>query len=638
MTPATFELANTLVSRTLSSITLAGAEISAYDPESQRVFTTSDVGLQIIDLSDPSAPKLITTISFPNSSDVTSVAVSNGLIAVAVPGVVRTSPGTVYLLDSDGTILNSFTVGALPDMVTFTPDGSRILVANEGEASASGVTPFVNPEGSISVITVATGVVQTASFGAFEANALIAEGVRLFVNSPGFAGTTVAQDLEPEYIAVAPDGLSAMVTLQEANSVALLDLSGPVPVVTDIVPLGLKSWSGLAFDGSDRDGPSNSTAIEFQTDYNIFGLYMPDAIASYSIGGQTYYVMANEGDERDDFLNPDETVRVGASSYVLDPVDYPNAAALKLNSELGRLTVSGLAGINGDADGDGGIDQILSYGARSFSIVDAQGNRIFDSGAEIDTFVAQYFPELFDDTRSDNKGSEPEGVTIATFEGRTYAFIALERFNSTIVYDITDPTAPKIASFLARAGDVNPESGIFISAEDSPNGHALFIVSSEVSRTLSVFQLDVPTIQGGNGDDQLAGSFGADTLTGANGNDVLNGNFGNDTLYGGNGDDTLDGGIGDDILFGGNGNDRLVTGTGKDVIHVGRGNGSDVVTDFSAALDSIVLDDGVRLGSRQLVDTDGDGTLDLVLSFTKGGGSLTLLGMSDLQAADYLFG
>ena len=106
---------------------------------------------------------------------------------------------------------------------------------------------------------------------------------------------------------------------------------------------------------------------------------------------------------------------------------------------------------------------------------------MFDSGAEIDLFVAQNFPELFDDGRSDNKGSEPEGATIATFEGRTYAFITLERFNSTIVYDITDPTAPQIATFLANAGDVAPEQGIFISAADSPSGEALFLVSSETS-------------------------------------------------------------------------------------------------------------------------------------------------------------
>lgn len=627
---------NTLTYEVLSSIKLAGTEVSTYDRATQRVFTTSNGGLQIIDLSDPAKPRLITTVSFPNASDVTSVASYNGLIAVAVPAAVRTDPGKVYLLDASGKILNSFTVGALPDMVTFTPDGSKILVANEGEASFAGVTPRVDPVGSVSVITVATGLVQTAGFEAFSASALIAEGVRLFVNSPGYAGTTVAQDLEPEYIAVAPDGRSAMVTLQEANSVALLDLNGAVPVVTDIVPLGLKSWLGLPFDGSDRDGPGNTNLVNFQTDLNIFGMYMPDGVASYSVGGKTYYVMANEGDDRNDFVT--ETTTVGSSNYVIDPLDYANAALLKTNGEIGRLTVPRLAGVNGDLDKDGKVDQILTYGGRSFSIVDDKGNRIYDSGGEIDTFVAQYFPELFDDSRSDNKGSEPEGVTIATFGDRTYAFIALERFNSTIVYDITDPTAPKIATLLANLGDVAPETGIFIAAEDSPNGHALFLVSNETSQTLTVFQLDAPTTVGGNGEDRLIGTISADTLTGGNGNDYIFGNAGNDTLYGGNGDDILSGGLGDDVFYGGNGNDRIITGTGRDIIHVGRGAGSDIVTDYDVKLDRIVLDDGVKLASAKLVDTDADGKLDLVLSFSKGGGTLTLLGVTDSHAADYLFG
>jgi Ca2+-binding RTX toxin-like protein len=636
--PTTINPTNSLTYQTLASVKLAGAEISAYDAGSHRLFTTSNGGLQIVDLSDPAHPALITTITFAGASDITSVATSNGLIAVSVPAALRTDPGKVYLLDANGTILDSYTVGALPDMVTFSPDGTKILVANEGEASFAGVTPYANPEGSVSVINLATDTVQTAGFTAFNGQvaSLIAEGVRLFVNSPGFAGTTVAQDLEPEYIAIAPDGLSAMVTLQEANSVALLDLSGPAPVITDIVPLGLKGWDGLPFDGSDRDGPGNTQLVNFQTDQKIFGMYMPDAVASYQVGGATYYVMANEGDDRNDFVT--ETTTVGNNNYVIDPVDYPNFASLKTNGEIGRLTVPRLAGVNGDIDGDGKIDKILTYGGRSISIVDASGNRIFDSGGDIDVFVSQHFPELFDDGRSDNKGSEPEGVTIAIFEGRTYAFVALERFNSTIVYDITDPAAPKIATLLANMGDVAPESGIFISAADSGNGEALFVVSSETSQTLTVFQLETPDKEGGNGIDRLYGTIGGEALNGRNGDDFIYANAGSDYLFGGNGNDTLDGGWGNDKLYGGNGDDRLTTGLGSDVVHIGRGGGLDLVTDFNTDLDSIRLHDGVRVGATQSVDYNGDGNLDLVMQLTRGGGTLVLLGVTSAASVDLLFG
>lgn len=298
-----------------------------------------------------------------------------------------------------------------------------------------------------------------------------------------------------------------------------------------------------------------------------------------------------------------------------------------------------LPGVSGDrAPLDGDVDQILSYGARSFSIRDSSGNIVFDSGDQIDRFVAQYFPELYADGRSDDKGSEPEGVTIATFDGHTYAFVALERYNSTIVYDITNPAAPTIATLLVNAGDVRPESGIFISAADSPNGQALFLVSNEVSSTLTVYELRIPQTEGGNGNDQLFGTILDDVMRGGNGNDFLYANAGNDNLQGGNGDDRLDGGGGNDLLAGGRGNDLLITGVGADVVIVGRGNGNDVVTDFNAAFDSIRLDDGVRLARTTVVDRNGDGIDDLLLSFSNGGGSLVLLGLSDPGLVDILGG
>lgn len=629
------EPTNSLTYRTIGTIELAGAEIAAFDPDSQRAFATSGDGLQIVDLSDPSSPQLVATIDlssgdFSFGNDLTSVAVFNGLVAVSVAAPNRTDPGRVFLLDTDGNLLASFEVGSLPDMVTFTPDGSRLLVANEGEATTLEAleegAAYVNPVGSISVIDLSDGIaaatVQTIGFESFDddVDALIAEGVRLFVNSPGFEGTSVAQDFEPEYIAIAPDGLSAMVTLQEANAIALIDLSGPVPVVTDVVALGLKDWSDLLVDTSDKDG------IGFETDLPVFGMYMPDAIASYTAAdGQTYYVMANEGDDRDDFV--DESARLG--DLDLDDTLFPDEAFLLTDGELGRLNVPALAGVSGDSDGDGHVDQILAYGARSFSIVDAQGNRVFDSGDEIDRFIAQYFPENYADGRSDNKGSEPEGVTIATIDGRTYAFITLERYNGTIVYDVTDPEAPTLTTFLVNVGDVSPESGFFVSAEDSGTGYPLFVVSNEDSGTLTVYELRSPETQGGNGEDDLTGTIIGETLSGGNGEDYLYANAGDDELLGGNGADVLDGGWGDDLLAGGRGDDLLVTGPGADIVLIERGGGADVATDFDPALDTVMLGGDVELARTRLVDHDGDGSLDLLLQFSGGGGSLVLLGVSD---------
>ncbi len=481
---------NALAFELKGSLALGGAEISAFDPGSDRLYVTSNAGLQVVDLSNPAAPSLIgvidlTTLGFA-TTDVTSVAIKGGVVAVALPNADKAAAGqVVFLSAATGALLGSATVGALPDMLTFTPDGSKVLMANEGEVISDA---NFGGEGSVSIIDISGGfsapIVTTAGFTAFNGQeaALRAEGVRIW------AGKTVSEDVEPEYIAVSADGSKAMVTLQEANAVAILDIA--TATFTDIVPLGTKDFSTLLADFSDRDGASNGTLTNLQSGAPVKGLYMPDAIDSFTSGGNTYYVIANEGDDRDDFLTPDETIRVGSNNYDLDNAAFPNEAALKTNAELARLTVSNAPGLRGDTDGDGDIDQILTYGARSFSILDANGTIIFDSGDMIERIIATEFPTLFDDLRSDNKGPEPEGIEIAVIEGRTYAMVGLERSHLTLTFDVTDPTAVTYTGAARRAGDLNPEGQLYIAAEDSPTGEALLVTSNEVSNNISVFGIE----------------------------------------------------------------------------------------------------------------------------------------------------
>ncbi|NTV67193.1 MAG: hypothetical protein HGB06_05820 [Chlorobaculum sp.] len=472
-----------------------GAEISAFDAASGRIFVTSPgSGLQVAGLDDALQMTKLGVIDL-GSNKVNSVAVSHGIVAVAVEGAVKTDPGTVWFLDADGTIgdasmiLGSVTVGSLPDMLTFTADGKKVLVANEGEMASGGT----NPDGSVSIIDLSAGVghatVATASFTAFNSqlDALKEAGVRLFAGEAGFESTTVAQDLEPEYISISPDGETAYVTLQENNAIAVLDIASAT--FTSIAPLGLKSFSSLPFDGSDKDG------IDLQTGQPVYGQYMPDAIASFTgADGETYSVIANEGDDRDDFLASAETARV--KNLTLDSTAFPDAATLKTDGAIGRLTVSNAPGNNGDTDGDGDIDQLFAYGARSFSILDANGSIVFDSGSHIEQFVALNGlytnaggTGLFDDTRSDNKGPEPEGITIGVVDGKTLAFVTLERGGGGVmVYDVTDPSEVSFVQYLRHAGDESPEGVLFVAAADSPTGHDLLLVSNEVSNTVTIFQ------------------------------------------------------------------------------------------------------------------------------------------------------
>ncbi|XQQ06391.1 MAG: choice-of-anchor I family protein [Leptolyngbya sp. IPPAS B-1204] len=895
----------------IGSFTGPGAEISAYDPDTKRLFVVSGgAEIQVLDLSDPSQPKLLQTLDLSQyGGAANSVAVSHGIVAVAMEADLSTDPGQVVFLDANGTVQTTVEVGALPDMLTFTPDGQKVLVANEGEPSSYNQPNSIDPVGSVSVIDLTKGVtnatVATAGFESFNAQKadLQAKGVRIF--GPN---ATVAQDLEPEYITVTADGKTAYVTLQENNALAVVDIA--TAQVTAIVPLGLKDFSkglptvktydwkerpllgqtpagqeillggfsGLFFEGkaangnlrfithtdrgpnaeptdllpdvpgnerpfalpefqprlirfelnpstgqisiteqiglsradgtpltglpnlqsgaagtaytdevpvdlngkrlindplggdfegivvapdgtfwlvdeyrpaiyhfdaqgklidrfipqgeptadgsfgtpvlpavyaqrranrgfeavalegnklyafiqsaldnpdttndatsrasrnlrilefdvvskqvtgeylyilddisasssartdkigdavslgngkflvverddrsgvnankliyeidlqgasnisgqaptdktieqlsvaelaalglnpvekrlvtnaaaigytgvekleglalvdqntiaiindndfgiggaetkgdgtltnptvpdaiklglvqfnqsngldpSDRDGTDGKGAINIQF-HPVFGIYQPDAIASFSINGQTYLVTANEGDTRD-YEGFNEEIRVGSDEYKLDATVFPNAAELKKDAVLGRLTVTNASG---DIDGDGEFERIEMPGARSFSVWDSSGNLIFDSGDQFEQITAKAVPTLFNsngtadtfDTRSDNKGPEPEGIVVGAVNGRTYAFIGLERTGGVMVYEVTNPNKPMFVEYVNTAGDVSPEGLTFISAADSPNGKPLLITTNEVSQTVAIFEFTPPT-------------------------------------------------------------------------------------------------------------------------------------------------
>ena len=488
------------------------AEIVAYDATSKRLFVVnaSAVTVDVLNLSNPANPVLLGTINAKaEGGSANSVAVRNGVLGVAIEGTVKTDPGKVVFYDANTLAkISSVAVGALPDMLAFTPNGQAVVVANEGEPNV-GYT--IDPEGSISVIDVRNGfvtpTVATANFQAFNGSlaALRAAGVRIY--GPN---ATVAQDLEPEYIAVAPDSRSARVTLQEANAVAVLDLTNlAAPTVTRIVALGTKDHSVInnEFDASDRD-PQGAPSIRIRN-WPVRGMYQPDAIAAYTFNGKTYYVTANEGDDRNDFIPGEETARV--STLNLDPVAFPNAAELKDAAALGRLTVTKFSG---DTDGDGDFDRLFALGSRSFSIWAEDGTQLFDSGSQFEQITARRYPANFNashdsntlEDRSDNKGPEPEGVVIGQIGSRNFAFIGLERIGGVMVYEVTNPQSPRFVQYvnsrdftknpqteLPVVGDLGPEGLAFVSAADSPSGQPLLIVGNEVSGTTAIYRID--TIQ-----------------------------------------------------------------------------------------------------------------------------------------------
>ncbi|MCW5898963.1 MAG: choice-of-anchor I family protein [Flavobacteriales bacterium] len=488
----------------------SAAEIVDYDPGTRRVFSTNAAANSVdaIDISDPSNPTLLFTMDMsPYGGGANSVVVIDGAIAIACEAFVKTDNGSVVFLDLNGNFLNQLTVGALPDMITRTPDGTKLLVANEGEPIS--YLDGIDPEGSISIIDINGGIaslsqaqVTTIGFEGYTPEML--PGVRIF--GPN---ASVAQDMEPEYIAVSADSQTAFVVCQENNAVVRIDLN--TNTIVSITSLGMKDHSlpGNGLDASDQDGMINIA------NWPVKGLYMPDAIACYTVNGEPYVIYANEGDARDDWPGYEEGRRIGNAGYQLDPDVFPNAADLKQNANLGRLTASRASG---DLDGDGLFEEIHVLGARSFSIRNAAGELLYDSGEDFERITAQRYPTRFNasnsnnnfDNRSDDKGPEPEAVEVALIDGRHYAFIGLERIGGIMVYDVTDPTNAQYLDYVNNrnfgASPLSPEgldSGVeclrFVHADQSPNGEMLLISANEVSGTVTIFQVDLLYCEPGDG-------------------------------------------------------------------------------------------------------------------------------------------
>lgn len=536
----------------------SAAEIPAYDAATKRLFVVNaQKGLvDVLDASKPEKPIHIAELSartYLANSEVNSVAVKNGIVALAVQAEQKTDTGIVVFFNAkDLSFISKVSVGALPDMLTFSPDGKTVLVANEGEPNDD---YSVDPEGSVSIIDISNIKQPKASVADFKAwntqkADLLAKGVRIF--GPN---VSVAQDLEPEYITVSAESKTAWVTLQENNAIARIDIAQQK--VTDIYPLGYKDHSvvGNELDVSDKD-----KKIDIKTWAGLVGMYQPDSIANYQANGQTYLVTANEGDSREwlkdskayyagdtgqgfvenirmkhlfnskgfntggDYPAHLQKLAVGVKGAKLNPVTFAycgatetGAGGCREDAQLGRLNIAWNMGYQTNADGSPKLDanglltydKLYAYGARSFSIWNTQGQLVWDSGSEFEKKTAELFPDYFNsdheavafDDRSDNKGPEPEGITVGSIGQKTFAFIGLERMSGIMVYDISTPNKPKFIEYFttrnftetetAKQGDLGPEGLIFIAAKDSPNGKPLLVVGNEVSGSTAVYQVNM---------------------------------------------------------------------------------------------------------------------------------------------------
>jgi|TARA_B110000503_G_scaffold143140_1_gene242798 hypothetical protein len=534
------------------------AEIVQFHSASSTIYAINSAAdeptIEIIDASTLTSDVLANPLSSENLTSITlvlpteqnsvqlagptSLAVSGNWMAVAMPAADKATNGMVLFYNgldtSSPTFVKAVEVGNLPDMVTFTPDASKVLTANEGEPSGDYT---IDPEGSISIISIVDGTPSDTSINISfsDYNGKQADLEKQGMHFPNPSGrtingslisTTVAQDLEPEYITTTNE--VAYITLQENNGLAIVDLSDNS---VKVIGLGFKDWSEFQIDGME-DG-----TVSFGQYDNLYGMYMPDTIASFQWKDANFLVTANEGDAREYFFDTLNTDGVqdedlcnaaggqdfdeddGCLSYTEETqgrrLDYSPGSNLETIAgddprdfdftafPLGRLTVTNVLG---DSDNNGEYEALYAYGARSFTIWDTNGLVVFDSGDDFERITASIHGNAFNnnndenegDSRSANKGPEPEALTVGQVGDKTYAFIGMERLGGIFVYDVTNPYDAKFVDYVINRdlteggdliGDSAPEGMVFVDATNSPTGNALVIIGNEASGTVSVWQI-----------------------------------------------------------------------------------------------------------------------------------------------------
>lgn len=459
-----------------------GLEIVVYDDEHDRLHAIGSAGRFEIRFGEDGRAHVLRRHRFREDEDwdATSMAIDpagRGFAAVSwVPGPPDAGSGMAQIINLEtGEPVSAFAIGHQPDCLVFSPDGSVLYAANEGEpfdTDLPGAVTFVELNGiEFSDHFRGFDGAQTCTFGdhrlgdGFDPSLLrIRPEHRL---EPDI-------DIEPEYIAPTDGG--AWVALQENNALAYFDLGSRT--WTRLIPLGVL---GFPFDMSETDGARLRTV-------DGFGLLpLPDSIAVYESEGERYIVTANEGEGLEGHeLRLGEAIEQG----VIDP----ERVAL-LNESMGDLRASGvhqlyISTIDGDIDGDGDLDQLCVQGGRSVSIIrERTGELIWNSGSQIELITGMLFPDRYNqgDSRSDRAGPEPEGIAICAYAGRMLMAIGLERTSSVMLYDITQPAAPELLhAVVLNEACAGPEGLTFYTRNDRLH----LAVASEVGGCLSIYVIE----------------------------------------------------------------------------------------------------------------------------------------------------
>ena len=446
-------------------------------------------------------------------SEVTGVALDSGISGIGAAAVINGSTvsvtvggiptdlttsvpqiGRVVFFNFEtGVVLGSLSAGYHPDMVTI--KNGKVAIANEGQHAWTGdedepgtIAEFdaYQQPGSVTVIDIAGLDASTlsAALGSLTVNTLDFSTVpALIANLRDHTSFDAANTkdkyfhIEPEYVAFSPDNTKLFVGLQENNAIATLDIA--TLTWEKVTSLGQRA---ITIDASDNDDV-------FDVSNSALGLHMPDAIATWEQLGETYVITADEGDARVD----DGDIQRFASAVATYGLAVGFAPSTN-NNDFGRLNILKDQSLNGPVDPASDIDKIVSLGTRGLTLwkKEVDHSLSFVSHMPLEAELFNRDPQRHNsndgglksafDSRSDDKGPEPEAVAVTTLtDGTVIAVAGMERQNGVIVVDITSPASPQVLQYIndSDKGLISPETVTIVDASNSPTGTTIAIVGYE---------------------------------------------------------------------------------------------------------------------------------------------------------------
>ena len=402
-----------------------GAEQSAYDAAEKLVYAVSEQ--KSIAVVDATTMEWKVSWSAGAVGALTSAKVCGGKLYVAAAADVKTDDGSVLVYDtvkrSDmttaPTLLQTVTVGPLPDMILPNAACTILAVANEGEGKQDDAGVLVDPVGSVDLVDLATYAVSRVDFAGLAATDadLEAKGVDQLMSlasmtyfndhsylkddldwDAAIAAYTPATQLEPEYLAWSGDDATVYVNLQENSAVVAVDAA--TATAADVFGLGLKSWAATKID-TVKDGECIlATKPGFAT------MRMPDSIAAFTLDGKDYLLFAEEGDDYTygDFEDKQKFKDVvkSATEFEDDFADFVAGAGMAdAFSNFGdtKMRVSiGPRAVDYSDPAAPVFEAAVGYGGRGISIYEASPTAltwVWDSGSAFEENVCQYYPWAF---------------------------------------------------------------------------------------------------------------------------------------------------------------------------------------------------------------------------------------------------